>query len=139
MPDCSGYGFGLDITLCVNGQVGHGQSASITFVINETSRSNFSTSSINRFWDGSRTVYDVTSSFSLYGYSSSNCTTKKARITIIPDANKITGKLLIEFELDGCGPASQSYYPQVMENCGGSGPFIISEMATYSLDQSVCV
>jgi hypothetical protein len=138
MPDCSGYGFGINITVCVNGQVGDGNSATVSFVISETLNSNFSSTTINRGWNGSRTVYDVSSELSSQGYSAANCTTKKARITIIPDANKITGKLLIEFELDGCGPASQSYDPQVMENCGGTGPFIISEMTTYTLDQVAC-
>ncbi|GHA18736.1 hypothetical protein GCM10008090_30430 [Arenicella chitinivorans] len=140
MPDCSGYGFGLEINMCVDGEVGAGNYAQVTFSINETLNTNFHTDSITRSWDGSRTVFDVTSEMSSYGgYGSANCTTKAARITIIPDANTNTGTLLIEFELDGCGAAPSSYSPQVVENCGGIGPYIISEMTTYTLDQPACV
>lgn len=136
MPDCSGYGFGVDISLCVNGPVGGGSNATLFITMTNTFRSNFDSSTINRNWDGSRTKFIFSGDeLDFYGFNSVNCTTKEFALTIIPDAKANTGKLLLEFTLEGCSAAGFDK-PQVFENCGGAGPFVISEMSTYVLDQA---
>ena len=138
MPDCTGYGFGVDITLCVNGPVGNGNRADLTITLNNTVRDNFTETPVVRFnWDGRRLEVPLSLSS---GFNTADCTTREAKLTIIPDSGVNTGTLLLEFTLDDCSAAGGPSLPQVFENCGGAGPHVISEMSTYTLDQdATCV
>ena len=142
MPDCSGYGFGVEITLCVDGPVGDGNEANLTILFSNaagiSAPSTFDFDPIMTTWDGSVLEVDLTDKID-NGFAFANCATKLAKLTIIPDNGPTQGQLLIEITLSDCGAAPNNFsYPQVLENCGNAGPHIISAMSTYNVDQDAC-
>lgn len=144
MPDCSGYGFEMGISLCVDSAVGNGEIADLTVTFTDI---NFVDAPIQQGdvgvsnWDGNRLELDITDRIrEFHGFGLTNCGVITASLTIIPDGGTNTGTLLIEFTFDQCAANAEDYYAQIFENCGGAGPHVISEMATYTLDQAAtCV
>lgn len=143
MTDCSGYGFSDAVSVCTSGPVGGGNTATLTMDINSSgSNTNFNNQQITiPAWDGSNISVDVTSLLtSDSGFSSANCTSVSANLSLLSQGDGRQGYVLIEYTLDGCSAAQQNYYPQVSENCGGTGPHVISQMQSiYFGDSVICV
>ena len=143
MPDCSGYGFGQGISLCVNGAVGNGSIADLFITFSSTtSESPIGAGELMEpNWNGKQIEIDITDNMVFHhGFAVADCTIISAKLTIIPDGGTNTGTLLIEFTFDQCVASTEDYHAQIFENCGGAGPHVISEMATYTLDQAApCV
>jgi hypothetical protein len=141
MADCSGYGFGATIQLCVSGPVGNGNKANLQISFDNTGNFNFDESEVITVsnWDGKEVVADITPALVTFsaGYSSSNCTVT-AQVTVTPTKDNM-GTILVEFMFTDCGPTAQTYNAEVFENCGGVGPHTISEMSTFTLDGLACM
>ena len=142
MPDCSGYGFGVDIRLCVNDAVGNGKSANllVAFLDTTAGESPITAGGVEVLgWNGNRLELDITPHIvSHHGFAVADCNVKSAKLTVTPDGGSNTGTLLIEFTFDQCVASTEDFHPQIFENCGGAGPHVISEMGTYVLDQAAC-
>lgn len=139
MADCSGYGIGVKFQLCVDGPVGNGKKANLIIYIDNAGRYSFDENTPIEVsnWDGSALKLDVTA-LVRYGFDDANCSEMVATLSVIPDGGSDGGKLLLEFALNNCDEATNSYDPQVFENCGGPGPHLISEMSTFKLDGIAC-
>lgn len=136
MTDCTGYGFGNQINLCLKGAVGNGNTADLDIQIDNTGRSNFDDSQTVTVsdWDGNKVVVDLTSILGFYGFNDSLCTVN-ARLTITPDTST-SGTMLLEFKLTNCVSGGS---PNAYVECGGAGPHIISEMSTFDFSGSACI
>lgn len=154
MSNCTGYSFDVSINLCAQDPLGDGGSSDLNL--------NISTgfmwgSTVIPAWDGKELVIDLIADPNItvvdFNTDDDRCDVEGAVITLIPDdVNTNTGMALLEITVNNCDgppmttspilgaststtttPAPDQY---VDENCGGSGPHVLSEMIPITLDTS---